>query len=98
MTNKTWFAYKPDLRNPKFNELNKNPAIQINNKEPNRKKTKTLMNNLWRLEEIMNPNPQNQGSPTKQNIKKTALEVFEGHPFTNASCRGQSSNTHITKP
>ena len=30
--------------------------------------------------------------------KKIALEVFEGHPFTNISCRGQSSNTHITKP
>ena len=46
----------------------------------------------------MNPNPQNQSNPTKQNIKKTALEIFEGHPFTNTSCRGQSSNTHITKP
>ena len=62
-------------------------------------------NSQWKSKEIMNPNPQNQSSPTKQNIKKekkgkkkTALEIFEGHPFTNTSCRGQSSNTHITKP
>ena len=25
-------------------------------------------------------------------IKKKALEVFEGHPFTNTSCRGQTPN------
>ena len=56
------------------------------------------MNNLWNSEEIMNTNPPTQSNPTKQNKKKIALEVFEGHPFTNTSCRGQSSNTHITKP
>ena len=44
------------------------------------------------------PKPPKPKQSNKPEYKKTALEIFEGHPFTNTSCRGQSSNTHITKP
>ena len=54
------------------------------------------MNDLWKSKEITNPNPQNKSSSTNQNLKKKrkkkTLEVFEGHPFTNTSGRGQTPN------
>ena len=75
MTNKTWFAYKPDLRNPKFNELNKNPAIQINDKEPNRKKTKALMNNLY------NKNQRKFQIPKTKSVEQNSFWSFWRAPI-----------------
>ena len=60
------------------------------------------MNNLWKSDKITNPKPPKpkQFNKKKKNIyiyiyilkKKNALEVFEGHPFTNTSGRGQTPN------
>ena len=57
------------------------------------------MNNLWKSEKITNPKPPKPKQFNNIYIyiyiyikKKNALEVFEGHPFTNTSGRGQTPN------